>query len=151
AGSLRVRRVAGPSADLAEAPRLTDGAGRTLTAVRRTLVDALITNLVVNGSVSGLRGGTITCRNKCPETDRVLRLQRVSLIRGVAVSGKMRLGAGTWTASVTVSGRSVAAGSLEFRAGRRVTRRLGGEDVATTLSADVAKLGALRSGIPAIG
>jgi pimeloyl-ACP methyl ester carboxylesterase len=148
---LPVQPVPRSFADLPEAPPLTDAAGRTLTAVKRTLVDALITNLVVNGNVSGLRGGTITCRNKCPATDRVLRLQRVSLIRGVAVSGKMRLGDRTWTASVTVRGRSVAAGSLEFGADRRITGRLGGQDVATTLSAEIAQLGAFRPGIPAIG
>jgi hypothetical protein len=87
------------------------------------------------------------------QSHRVLRLQRVSLIRGVAVSGKMMPGDGSWTASVTVSGRSAAAGSLEFGADRSVTGRLGGQDVATTtkLAGELAQLGALRPSIPAIG
>ncbi|HJW70204.1 MAG TPA: hypothetical protein VJ829_12655, partial [Candidatus Binatia bacterium] len=76
----------------------------------------------------------------------------MSLIRGVAVSGKLRLGDGSWTASVTVSGRSAAAGSLEFGADRRVTGRLGGQDVATTmLAGEPAQLGALRPDIPPSG
>jgi hypothetical protein len=78
----------------------------------------------------------------------------VSLIRGVAVSGKMMVpGDGTVTASVTVSGPRAAAGSLEVGAEGRVTGRLGGQDVAATteLAGQLAHLGALHLSIPAIG
>jgi hypothetical protein len=104
--------------------------------------------MLVEGNVSGLRAGTITCRNNC----QVLRLERVSLIHGVAVSGKMVLGDRTWTAQVNVSGRSAAAGSLEFRADQSVTGRLGGQDVATSSNraGELAQLAELRRGIPAI-
>jgi hypothetical protein len=64
----------------------------------------------------------------------------------------MMLGDQTWTASVTVSGRSAAAGSLEFGADRRVTGRLGGQDVAlASLAGEPAQLGTLRPDIPATG
>src|SRR5262249_4811464 len=59
-----------------EAPGLTGLAGRTLTAVYRTLVDAMVVTAVVNHDVGGLRHGSIECPNECPLENRVLTLHR---------------------------------------------------------------------------
>ena len=106
---------------LPEAPGVTGIAGRTLTAVERTLFDAYLT-FDENEKVSGLHGGTIECPSPC-SSPQMLELARTSLIRGVSVSGTVGGGSlvkGTiGTASVTVKGR--ATGSLKFHADGRVT------------------------------
>jgi pimeloyl-ACP methyl ester carboxylesterase len=135
---------------LPEAPGLTGLAGRTLTAVHRTLVDAMVVTAVVNGDVGGLRHGSIACPNHCPHDNRVLTLHKTSLIKGVKVSGTITLAEERWMASVTVAGRTAVAGSLEFHSDGSVTGRLGDQDVATTLS-PAAEVAALRRRIPSIG
>jgi len=145
-----VQPVPGSLDGVPEARGLTGVAGRTVTAVERTLIDAVLATNVVRGDVGGLRRGTIECPDECPETNRRLRLTRASLVRGVAVSGTIMLTDENWTASVTVNGRNAAVGSLEFN-GRSVTGRLGDQDVATTsgLGRELGQLAARRA-IPSI-
>jgi pimeloyl-ACP methyl ester carboxylesterase len=138
--------------ELPEARGVTGTAGRTLTAVERTLFDASLT-FDSGKTVAGLRGGTITCQSGCRFP--VLELDGTSLIRGVAVSGTVRDWNATTgelgTASVTVGGRDAAPGSLEFHPDGSVTGRLGDQDVATTsgLARELALLAARRA-IPSI-
>jgi pimeloyl-ACP methyl ester carboxylesterase len=146
---LPVQPVPVSLAALPEAPGLTGLAGRTLTAVYRTLVDAMVVTAVVNRAVGGLRHGSIECPNECPLEDRVLTLHRTSLIRGVQVSGTIAV-AKERIASVTVDGRYAVAGKLAFYSDGRVTGRLGDQDVATTLL-PAGEAAALRRRIPPIG
>jgi hypothetical protein len=135
---------------LPEAPGLAGLAGRTLTAVHRTLVDAMVVTALVNRDVGGLRHGSIACPNHCPSDNRLLTLDKTSLIRGVEVSGTIKLAKEPWMASVTVRGRDAVPGSLEFHSDGSVTGRLGDQNVATTLPS-AAEAAALRRRIPPIG
>jgi pimeloyl-ACP methyl ester carboxylesterase len=140
--------------ELPEAPGVAGLAGRTLTAVERTLFDAFLTFLC-NKKVAGLRGGAIESLHGCSGPP-VLELARTSLIRGVEVSGTVQdfnsIYPDIGTASVTVAGRAAAPGSLEFHADGRVTGRLGDQEVATTsgVGGELARLAARRA-IPVIG
>jgi len=111
-------------------------------------------DVLVRGDVDpGLRllyPASIACPNQCPSDNRLLTLDKTSLIRGVEVSGTIKLAKERWMASVTVRGRDAVPGSLEFRSDGSVTGRLGAQDVATTLPS-AAEAAALRRRIPPIG
>jgi len=145
-------RLAKSLDDLPEANGLGAVAGRTLTAVRRTVIDAVLASFVVNGGVSGLRGGDILCPRDCRSDDRQLTLERASLVRGVGVSGTIMLASRSLTASVTVAGSKAASGVLEFHADGAVTGRLGGRDVSVAAdpAGEIPRLGMLGRGVPTI-
>jgi pimeloyl-ACP methyl ester carboxylesterase len=126
--------------ELPVASGLTGVAGRTLTAVERTLSDAYLLALRLGqygpqAEWGGLRGGKISTAGGSIGPGGSIRLERASLIRGVAVTGELTASASKiGTASVTVDGREAAPGALEFHADGTVTGRLGDQDVATISS-----------------
>jgi pimeloyl-ACP methyl ester carboxylesterase len=111
-------------------------AGRTLTAIRRTLEDMsiqFVSALFGFGpfrvSIGGLRGGTMSLKNYG------LRLDQVVYVPGVTVSGELR-GDRLSRGFVRVTGQDVARGRLRLRHGR-LSGRLGGRRVAYSLPPEV--------------
>jgi hypothetical protein len=112
-------------------------AGRTTTAVLRTLDDSLLT-LFSRGTLTGLRGG------KMQGTTTQFTLNKVVFVPGVVVDGSVDWESGT--AQLRVSGTG-ARGTLAVMRGVGVTGRLGGVKVHAGAAAARmgARLGALRT------
>ncbi|MEY2535856.1 MAG: hypothetical protein QOF29_3766, partial [bacterium] len=114
-------------ADLPRAPGVPGRPGHTVTAVAATLMDAtrqalraLLTGAAREG---GLRGGTLAVG---PDG---IRLRAVEVIRGVRVSGTLRLLGQTVTVPrLAVSGPAAAPGVVALRGGR-LTGTLGGRRI----------------------
>ena len=100
-------------------------AGRTLMAVLRTrndvLVQALALRLADARRSGGLRGGTISV------SDAGVRMRRVEVVEGVAVSGTFPE-RGT-VARLRITGRAAARGSLRMTRSGRISGRLGGRRI----------------------
>jgi hypothetical protein len=132
-------RVAPMSLDqVSEAPSLRGRAGRTVTAARLTLADAITQRVYALGSgvrrIGGLRAGRMSTAG---------RLDRYSYIPGVELSG---VASGRARQRVRVAGRAALRGALVFDAKRHVvTGRLGGRRIraphaSTRLETEVRKL-----------
>jgi pimeloyl-ACP methyl ester carboxylesterase len=106
-------------------PGVPGPAGRTLTAVVATLVDAsraaLRGALEARPRVGGLRRGTVTLRGG------TFTLRSYETVRGVRVSGTMSV-RGQFRARLTVSGPRAAAGTLTLT-GSGITGALGGQRI----------------------
>jgi pimeloyl-ACP methyl ester carboxylesterase len=116
------------------APGVPGRAGRTATAVAATLLDtsrqALRTALNGRSRSGGLRGGTLAI-------GRGVTLRSIEVVRGVRVSGTLRVeGTTVVGARLTVTGPAAAPGVVSLR-GRRLTGTLGGRRIDERLGAAI--------------
>lgn len=122
--------------DLATVRGLSRRAGRTVTAVRATLLDveretfrALLLSPRRSVRVGGLRAGTLRAvRRGSGFALASATLDGFSVVRGVRVSGRIA----RRTASLRVTGSQAATGALRLARGR-ITGTLGGERVSVRL------------------
>ncbi|MEA2323103.1 MAG: hypothetical protein QOD81_2953 [Solirubrobacteraceae bacterium] len=120
---------------LPAAPGVPGGAGRTATAVAATLLDtsrqALRAALTGRRRAGALRGGTLTIGDG-------VTLRSVEVVRGVRLSGALRVeGTTVVGARVRVSGPQAAPGVVSLR-GRRLTGTLGGRRIDQRLGGAIA-------------
>lgn len=130
-------------ADLRRAPGVPGDRGRALFAALDTVSDARVTLLQclfagLDTRAGGLHGGWLSA----PASLASLRLRRYSYLRGLRVSGRLRLTDAGVSGRVSVTGATRALrGTLRLFADGRVRGRLGGRAVAYGGRARAARAG----------
>jgi len=103
--------------------------GRTLTAVQRTIRDAIAASSAVPSGtdVPGVRHGKASVEEAANSSRWTF--QRYTLVPGVQIDGELAANGGPLVGRITVRGSEAAHGQLDFAAGR-ITGTLGGVPIA---------------------